>query len=48
MKKSQKIKADLKAVSDPGKAVELARFFKTGKGEFGEGDIFWGITVPVQ
>ncbi|HOP30199.1 MAG TPA: DNA alkylation repair protein [Spirochaetota bacterium] len=44
----KQIKSDLKNAANPVKAVDLARFFKTGKGEYGEGDIFWGITVPVQ
>lgn len=42
----QNLKKDLKKLSSPKKAKELGRFFKTGKGEYGEGDIFLGITVP--
>ncbi len=37
---------ELKNIADPEKAKNLRWFFKTGKGEYGEGDQFLGITVP--
>jgi 3-methyladenine DNA glycosylase AlkD len=41
------IEKRLKDVADPEKARLLLRFFKTGPGEYGEGDRFLGIMVPV-
>lgn len=42
------VKDDLKKYSNPENIKTVSRFFKTGKGEYGEGDIFLGIKVPDQ
>lgn len=38
----------LKVLGSPTKAEASAWFFKTGKGQYGEGDQFIGVTVPEQ
>jgi 3-methyladenine DNA glycosylase AlkD len=44
----KEIKESLAVLSIPEKAAFLPKFFKTGKGEYGEGDLFLGVTVPDQ
>lgn len=44
----EQLKSTLQDLADEGKAKIMMRFFKTGKGEYGEGDIFLGISVPNQ
>ncbi len=45
--KLENLKAELRALSDPKRAVTSTWFFKTGPGEYGEGDRFRGIRVPI-
>ena len=36
----------LVALADPERAAGMARFFQSGSGQYGEGDVFLGLTVP--
>ena len=44
----EQIIAEFKEQADPEHAERLQGFFKTGKGQYGEGDIFLGLRVPQQ
>ncbi len=41
-------RAELRKAAHPGKAQSALGFFKTGAGQYGEGDVFIGVTVPEQ
>lgn len=44
----QQITKDLQEAAIPEKKAILQSFFKTGPGQYGEGDVFLGVTVPAQ
>lgn len=44
----KKWQSELMAVSNPEKIKIFSSFFKTGKGEYGEGDKFIGLSVPIN
>lgn len=44
--RAARIRQELETYIDPVKREVLTRFFKTGKGQYGEGDKFLGVTVP--
>lgn len=46
MRMPAQLKRDLRALRDPDKAAFFPKFFKCGKGEYGEGDRFIGLSVP--
>lgn len=46
MIRTARISKRLRARADPSRVPLLQRFFKTGKGEYAEGDRFIGLTVP--
>ena len=48
MDRRLQLESELSAAGDPERAKGVAWFFKTGKGEYAEGDRFLGIRVPVQ
>lgn len=42
----EQLRREMNEIANPKKAAIYQRFFKTGKGEYGEGDVFIGLTTP--
>lgn len=46
--KLEDLRKELHQLGSPQKAANSTWFFKTGPGQYGEGDVFIGVTVPEQ
>mgnify|MGYP000197511225 CR=1 FL=1 len=44
----EKLKQDVQELANPERAEHSKRYFKTGPGQYGEGDVFLGLTMPQQ
>ncbi|WP_194776318.1 DNA alkylation repair protein, partial [Pararhodonellum marinum] len=45
---AEQILEELKAKAQPEKVSGVMKYFKTGEGQYGEGDLFLGVKVPDQ
>ena len=48
MQTASSVIKELKKLGSPKRAKASIWFFKTGKGQYGYGDVFFGVTVPEQ
>jgi uncharacterized protein (UPF0335 family) len=43
---ASQVQKEIQALANRGRAHDLQKFFQTAPGQYGEGDVFLGLTVP--